>query len=117
MEIQQWETRRGDRPVEKFIQNQPDKVQAKFAEILVDFGYLGPEYCKTKFMDPVSGHKHKLYALKFYKQKIWYRILLIVVSGNESYLLHGFPKKSNKIELKDIRTALSRADEIIESLK
>lgn len=96
MQVEYWETSRGDRPVEIFITSQPVKIQAKIlwkVDLLKDMGF---DLLKTDHMSPLRGYRHTLYELKGRKVGIFYRILLVVVLNNEAWLLHAFAKKTNK---------------------
>lgn len=96
------------RHVEKFIDEQPPKVQAKIAraiDLLETFG--------LRLTEP---HLKKMASVNLWELRIIfasniYRIFLC--SGkNKLILLHGFCKKSQKTPSKEINLALKRMKEI-----
>jgi len=117
MRVEYWQTSRGDRPVEKFITSQPIKVQAKIAWTIGRLEDMGLDFLKTDHMTQLHGYKHTLYELKGEKLGIFYRILLVVVVNNTAWLLHAFAKKTNKTPQNEVRIALVRANELIDSLR
>lgn len=102
-----FQTARGDYPVQDFINEQDMPTQTKIASairLLIDYGpYLKPPYIKKL--------QNQLYELRI-SGKIAVRILYTIVHG-QYYLLHVFKKKSRKIPIKELKTALDRIREIV----
>lgn len=102
-----FQTARGDYPVNEFIDEQDMPTQTKIASairLLIDYGpYLKSPYIK-KLQD-------KLYELRI-SGKVTVRILY-TIAHSEYYLLHAFKKKSQKIPIKELKTALDRMKEIV----
>jgi len=98
--IEFYEDRRGEKPVEKYIDSLSPSRKANIYRVLnlvKEFGIeLGQPY------------------LKHLKDKIWEmkpgssRILYFVHTGKKFVLLHGFTKKTRKTPLKEIRLAVKR---------
>ena len=100
-------TKRGDHPVEDFIEEQDKSTQTKIAHsirLLVDYG---------PFLKPpdIKKIRNKLYELRI-PGKISVRIFY-TIHESEYYLLHGFKKKSQKTPSRELRIALDRMQEII----
>lgn len=102
-----FQTRRGDLPVQEFIDQQGLSVQSKinsYIRLLIDNGpFLKPPYIKKL--------QNKLYELRI-SGSVAVRVFYTIVDG-EYYLLHAFKKKSEKTPQKELETALDRMKELI----
>jgi phage-related protein len=97
-----FESRRGDKPVEEFINSLSNSTAAKVAhnlDLLESYGYqLGMPHVK-------KIHK-EIFELRI--RGIDEIRVLYVFHKNRIVLLHGFKKKSQKTPEKEILTALKR---------
>ncbi len=102
-----FQTARGDRPVEIFIDEQDMTMRTKIAlsiELLrIQGPFLKPPYSK-KLQD-------KLYELRI-SGTVAIRIFY-TIKNSEYYLLHAFKKKSQKTPRKELKIAIDRAKEFI----
>lgn len=102
-----FQTRRGEMPVQEFIDDQEKSTQTKIyghIKLLTDYGpFLKPPYVK-KLQD-------KLYELRISGQ-IAVRIFYTIVES-EYFLLHAFKKKTEKTPANELKTALDRMKELI----
>ena len=100
-------TSRGDSLVADFIEEQDLATQTKIThtiELLETYGYqLKPPYSKKVY----DG----LYELRI-SGKVAIRIFYTFYK-NEFFLLHVFKKKSQKLPMREIQTALDRKKELI----
>lgn len=103
-EIEYFETAKGRRPVQEFIDSLDTRSKAKLArtlDLLEEFGIkLGMPYAKH-----VEGD---LWELRTRAGSSQYRIIYFLYSGGVFILLHGFSKKSGAIPQRDLRTARDR---------
>ena len=116
MQVEYWQTSRGEAPVENFIADQPSKAQAKIAWTIGLLENMGIGLLKTKHMASLRGYRRMLYELKVDIMRSYYRILFVVVLGDRAYLLHAISKKTNKTSKNDITIALDRADTLADRL-
>ena len=102
--IEFYDTERGKRPVQEFLDSLDAKVKAKVArtlDLLEEFGIaLGMPYAK-----PVEGD---LWELRVRVGTNRYRFLYFLFTGNTFVILHGFIKKSSAITPQDLRIARDR---------
>lgn len=102
-----FQTKRGDYPVNKFIEEQDFPTQTRIAKsirLLNNHGpFLKPPYIK-KLQD-------KLYELRI-SGKIAIRIFYSP-KNDAYYLLHAFKKKSRKTPSHELKVALDRMKELI----
>lgn len=102
-----FQTSRGERPAQKFLDNLDTTTRAKAAlsiRLLVNQGpFLKPPYIKK-----LQG---RLYELRI-SGKTAVRIFYII-NNNEYCLLHAFKKKTQKTPSKDLKIALDRMKKII----
>jgi len=101
-----FESKRGERFVKEFIDEQNPIVKGKYIgmiDLLLEYGpFLSSKYTKKI--------KNGLYELRITgKEQI--RVFYTVRQKN-IFLLHAFKKKTQKIPKKEIETALSRLDTI-----
>jgi len=102
----QFESLRGEKYVKGFIDKQNPVIKAKFigmVDFLENYGpFLSAKYTKKIRKD--------LYELRITgKEQIR---ILYTVRQQEIVLVHAFKKKTQKIPLKEIKTALLRLDKI-----
>lgn len=98
---------RGNLPVKEFIEEQDRSTQTKIARsirLLVDYG----PFLKPPDIKKLQG---KLYELRI-PGKSAVRLLYTTAKG-EYYLLHAFKKKTQKMPLRELKTALDRIKEIV----
>jgi phage-related protein len=98
-----YETARGDRPVEEFIDRLSAKEAAKVLDALAAIESHGLEVVTTRQI------KGKLWELKVSAARIFY----VVVTGPEVVLLHAYKKQGQKAPLKEIETAERRMEEVL----
>lgn len=105
--IAYYETADGKSPIFTFIENVSTKTQAKIAntlDLLEEYGTtLGAPHVKK-----LSGYP--LWELRILGSDN-IRIFYITQSGKTFLLLHGFLKKKQKTDRKEIKTALARLKE------
>jgi len=102
-----FQTTRGNYPVKEFIEEQDKSTQTKIARsirLLVDYG----PFLKPPDIKKLQG---KLYELRI-PGKSAVRLLYTTAKG-EYYLLHAFKKKTQKIPLRELKTALDRIKEVV----
>lgn len=106
-EIIYYETSQGNSPVFEFIQSLNVKAQYKVAEVLElleEHGiFLGPPHSKKLTGTP-------LWELRILGSDN-IRIFYVAVMNRKFLLLHGFQKKKQKTDAKEIKTAVKRLDE------
>ena len=98
-----YETARGDRPVEEFIDGLSAKEAAKVLDALAAIEAHGLETVVTRQL------KGKLWELKVSAARVFY----VVVTGPEVVLLHAYKKQGQKAPRKEIETAERRMDEVL----
>ncbi len=115
---QKWEiiyyaTSQGKSPVFEFIQDLDVKVQNKIIEVLEqleEFGtLLGPPHSKK-----VTGTP--LWELRILGSDN-IRIFYVTVVNRKFLLLHGFQKKKQKTDIREIKTAINRLADYKSHLK
>ena len=98
-----YETARGDRPVEGFIDRLSAKEAAKVLDALAAIEAHGLETVVTRQL------KGKLWELKVSAARVFY----VVATGPEVVLLHAYKKQGQKAPRKEIETAERRMDEVL----
>lgn len=102
-----FQTRRGEHPVEDFINKQDKSMQGKIwrmIRLLIKFGpLLQPPYSKKL--------ARGIYELRT-QGNIAFRLLYCCIRG-QFYLLHAFKKKTQKTPIRELKTAIDRLKEII----
>lgn len=103
MQVVFWTTVRGDSPITEFIDSVPVKSKKKIVRTLelIEKHGLGFVKCCTKLKDGI-------YELKIRFDKVFYRLLIFFERG-VCFVLHIFKKKSNKIQSRELETALARS--------
>ena len=99
-----FETDRGDRPVEEFIDSLQDSTQRKFfykKSLLEEFGPRLPFPHARKLV-------HDIYELRFEGPNETARVLYFFVDGNRIIFTNGFKKKSQKTPEREINLAVQR---------
>ncbi len=108
-EIEYFETAKGRRPVQEFIDSLDTRSKAKIArtlDLLEEFGIkLGMPYAKH-----VEGD---LWELRNRAGSSQYRIIYFLYTRGVFILLHGFTKKSGPIPQQDLRAARDRRAEFL----
>lgn len=101
-----FETKRGEKPVEKFIDSLDKPTIAKIIHIVDLLEKYGP-YLGVPHSKKLTG---RLFELRIRgKQEV--RIVYSVVN-QDIYLLHAFKKKKQKTPAKELKTALRRLHSI-----
>ncbi len=103
-EIIYYKTLQGKSPVLEFINSLEAKAKSKLIDtfdLLTDFGIkLG------------APHAKKIIGTELWELRILggnsLRIFYVTISGKKFLLLHGFQKKTQKTEIKEIKTAINR---------
>lgn len=102
-----YETISGDSPVKNFINSLDEKAQAKIYGII--------ELLKLSGTSLGGPHLKKLAGTSFWEIRILgsdsIRILYIAVEIKTFILLHGFKKKKQKTDQKEIKIATDRLNE------
>ena len=102
-----FQTTRGNLPVKEFTEEQDKPTYAKLIHAIelleTDGPYLKPPHVKKL--------QNKLFELRI-SGKVAMRIFY-TIRNNEYYLLHVFKKKSQKIPLKELKTAFDRIKEVV----
>jgi len=102
--IWQYQTERGDRPVEIFIELLPKKEQAKIYAAITFLAEKGNEL-REPFSKSMGGG---IFELRVKNQ----RLLYCYEEGKRIVLLHAFTKKRWKIPERELILALQRLKEI-----
>ncbi|MDO8609344.1 MAG: type II toxin-antitoxin system RelE/ParE family toxin [bacterium] len=113
MDIEFYESINGRKYVEKYLDKLPINTRKKIVKTLELIEEEGLSSLKQlgKFIK-LRNKKVDLYELRFYINKIWYRIFCIIYNS-KCWLLHIFDKKSNDTPERHIETAENRALEIM----
>lgn len=97
-----FETNRGERPVEEFVESLLPSTQSKvvsLVRLLREFG----TFLKMPHSKKVTKNLYELRVRGKEETRIFYAF-----SGDRIYLLHAFKKKSQNIPLKEIKLAENR---------
>ncbi len=107
-EIEFYQDKQGNIPVQQFILEQPEKVQAKllrFIDMLQGFGMsLGQPYVKK-----LTGSS--VWELRIQHSSNYYRIMYFAFTGKKFVLLHGFVKQTAKTPMSEIEIAKDRMND------
>lgn len=76
---------------------------------------FGPANVSEPHVKPVAGHR-KLFEIRARGKDGIIRVFYFTVSRKRIILLHGFIKKSRKTPQKEIKTAVSRMKEAMDTL-
>ncbi len=90
-------------PVKDFILSLDEKTQIKFGALLKRL-----ENNPMRLKEFSKKLTKNIYELRLYYNQKWHRILYTFEKNKIILLLHGFIKKTNKIPLKEIKTAEQR---------
>lgn len=108
-EVEYYETQKGKRPAQEFIDNLDAKSKAKIArtiDLLERFGIdLGMPYAKHIRED--------LWELRTRVGTNQHRIIYFLFTGKMFILLHGFAKKSGRIPGQELKIAGNRRDDFL----
>jgi phage-related protein len=106
MKIRFFTTRRGDAPVQEYIDALEDHEHARVNGVLDDIRKHGLQATLVRFR-PIRG---KLWEIKVQPHRIFY----IVESGGSLWLLHAYKKQGQKAPRVEIETALMRMRALFE---
>lgn len=94
----------GDSPVGDFLEELPEKHQAKIVAALDYLGQQGPALRR-----PHAAHvRGKLWELRVSLGRNEYRLLYFFMEGQVVVVAHGFAKKTEAIPAREIDTAENR---------
>ncbi len=102
-----YRTKRGDYPVQKFLDEQDTHTKAKIGLSIRLLKNGGP-FLKPPYMKKLQTHFYELRISASPPVRIFYTL-----HQGEYYLLHAFKKKTQKTSLREFSTALDRLKEII----
>jgi len=102
--IGQYQTERGDRPVERFIESLPKKGQAKVYAAITFLAEKGNELREPFSKSMGSG----LFELRVKN----HRLIYCYGEGKNIVLLHAFIKKTRKTPDRELDLALQRLREV-----
>ena len=110
-EIEFYELSDGYKPVFDFIDSLPTKEKAKVIdeiELLKDYGIeLGP----PKLLKIKGKRYNGLWELRIRFSSNYYRIFYFLFQSRVFVLLHGFIKKKNKTDIKELEIEKNRMNE------
>jgi len=109
-EIRMYRKGRGDTPVQDFLNELDEKAQAKVLKVLELLAEQGPNLPRP-YADVVRG---KIRELRIKLSSNQYRILYFFFINKEIILLHGFRKKSQQIDDREIIIAELRMNDWIQ---
>ncbi|MFZ5366578.1 MAG: type II toxin-antitoxin system RelE/ParE family toxin [Patescibacteria group bacterium] len=101
-----FQTKRGDYPVKEFIEKLEKKTYTRALKSITLLSNFGP-FVRMPYSKKIAPH---LYELRI-KGAESIRILYVQVN-QVYYLVHIFKKKTDKIPMREIKTALDRAKEL-----
>lgn len=102
-----FQTLRGEKPVEKFIESQDEPTYARILHSLELLEKYGP-FLKPPLIKKVDKKLYELRIVGKTSVRVFYTI-----KNNQYYLLHAFKKKGQKAPIKEIKTALDRIGKLI----
>lgn len=100
-------TRRGDSPIDRFLDGLPKKARAKVEAQIAVLEEEGPNL-RRPYAALVRGKIHELRVVFAGNQ---FRIMYFFFAGAKIILLHGFTKKTRKLKERDITIAEDRMDD------
>ena len=103
-----YRTRRGDRPVEEYLEQLQEKHRAKIAGSIQLLAREGPNL-RRPYADTVDG---PLRELRITLGRLEHRIFHYVVLGDAIVLLHAFNKKTQQLPRRELDLARSRMDDL-----
>ena len=95
-----YKTPRGEKPVEAFLAEMDLATRAKAAQIIGLLQKMGPQL-RRPFADKLTG---KIYELRPRQA----RVLFFFAVGRQIILVHGFLKKTNAVDRRDLDLAERR---------
>lgn len=111
MDIVYYQTASGRHPVKKFIDELSTQDKAKVVGCLANIQQNGPNSDRVEFRQI----ERKLWEIKIRGSDGSYRIFYVMVdSGKDMVLLHGYKKQSQKAPTREIETAKKRMKEVLE---
>jgi len=103
----------GEIPVQEFLRSLPAKHQAKSIrdiDLLAEFG----TNLREPQVKPVNGNKYKgIWELRTKFASNISRIFYFMPIGNRFVLLHGYVKKDNKLDDRELETAKRYMDDYV----
>jgi len=101
------ESPRGERFVKEFIDKQDSQVKGKYIGMIDFLEEYGP-FLSSKYTKKIRKELHELRITGGEQMRVLYS-----VQGREIILLHAFKKKTARVPLREIKTALLRLRKII----
>lgn len=98
-------TERGDSPVEEFMAEMDSHTRGKTAQFIELLKEFGPRL-KRPFADKLEG---KIYELRPKRSRLLYFFFI----GQEIVFVHGFIKKTNAVERRDLELAQRRMNDYL----
>lgn len=112
-EVQFYENENGQRPVEEFVSNLDEKMQAKFVGLLEVLEEKGPT-----LREPYSKHlKDGIFEIRCQVGNNLSRVLYFFYYGKKIILTNGFVKKTQKTPASELRLAKKRRSEYLERMR
>jgi phage-related protein len=105
-----YETKAGRSPIEDFILTLQKQDQARFAEVIDGIEKHNLNYARVQF----RLLRGKLWEIKFSSHGGGYRIIYVMVTGNEMVWLHAFRKSTQKTPMKELDLAIKRMQEVLD---
>ena len=102
-----FQTARGNYPVKEFIEKQDEKTYARILHSILLLRENGP-FLKPPYIKKLLSELYELRISGNIAVRIFYTF-----KADIYYLLHAYKKKSQKIPMKDLKTAVDRAREIL----
>lgn len=106
MKIRFFETRRGQAPVQEYIDSLPARDAAKIKAALSDIC----EHGLAKTIVSLRQIRNKLWEIRIQPHRIFYA----VIDHDELVLLHAYKKQSQRAPKVEIETALGRLKALLE---
>ena len=106
-EVVFYTTRRGDSPIDKFLDGLRKKARAKIEALIAFLEQQGPNL-RRPYADRV---RRKMNELRVVFAGDQFRILYFFFVRNMVVLLHGFTKKTQKLKESDIKIAEDRRED------
>jgi phage-related protein len=106
-EVRHYVSKRGESPVQKFIESLDDRSQQKVLDSIAILRDSGP-FLKPPYMKKLNAN---LYELRI-KSAVAVRVCYSPITGIY-YLLHAFVKKTQKTPDKDLHVAIDRMNELL----
>ena len=101
-------TEDGESPVAEFLDGLDRKTHGRFVWSIEQLR-LRNVHARAPLVRHIEG---KLWELREESQTNIFRLLYFFFTGRKIVFLHGFQKKTQKIPIREIETALSRMDDL-----